>query len=81
MDKLREKITAWRAMAEEYKSKKVSVYIKDWNDEYYFANIVSVGEAIITITCFAPSDKANRTYYINWFNVCKFEDYKEPTNE
>ena len=77
MDNLRLKIEGWKNLAEIFLKEDKKVYIKDLNGDYYFADILLVGDATITIQCFAPDTRAGKNYTLYWVSIYRFDEYKE----
>ena len=75
-DKIK-KIEQWRNLAEVYLQKDIRVFIKDFRVTWYFADILIVGENILTIQCFAPEDKNGKKFYLMWEEITFFDRYKE----
>ena len=76
-DSIKEVIERYKLIAEDYLRENKKVFIKDINDQFYFAYILFVGESAIIIQCFAPANKNGEKYTLNWFLINKFEEYKE----
>ena len=73
---IKEKIARWQVLADLFDKQDKKVFIKDILDNYYFADILIVGEDTILIDCFAPEDrKGHQQLY--WANIVKFDEYKE----
>lgn len=77
MDNLRLKIEGWKNLAELFLKEDKKVYIKDLNGDYYFADIIFVGEEKITIECFAPDSRAGKSFTLYWISIYRFDEYKE----
>ncbi len=74
---IRNKVERWKVLAEIFLKEDKRVFIKDVNDNYYFADILLVGEDTITIMCFAPEDRADQKIVLYWVNVYYFDEYKD----
>lgn len=70
-----EKIERWKTTAEIFLKENIRVYIKDLGNEYYFADILFVGDRTITIQCFAPERKLGNKYTLWWNLIEEFEQY------
>ena len=70
-----EKIERWKALAEIFLKEDTRVAIFDVNDNYFFADILFVGEEKIRIECFAPEKKKGLKYDVYWYNVLRFDKY------
>jgi hypothetical protein len=76
MDKLRERIKSWQNLAEIFLKEDIAVYIKDYSDNFYFGNLLYVGESTVTVECFAPEQKKGQKHTLYWYSIDKFEGYK-----
>lgn len=81
MDNLREKIEGWKNLAELFLKSNKRVYIKDLNGDYYFADILYVGEDTIRIKCFAPDTRIGKTFTLYWVSIYRFSEYKNGVEE
>lgn len=77
MDNENSRISAWKNLAELFLKENKRVYLKDFNDDYYFADILLVGEQTILIKCFAPSDRKDKKITLYWAAIKRFAEYKE----
>ena len=77
MDKVRENIERWKATAEIFLKNNIPIFIQDTSDNFYFADILLVGENTISIKCFAPKDRTGIKYNLYWTLITKFEEYRE----
>ena len=73
----KEKIIAWQNLAETFLKEDKKVYIKDYSNNFYFADILLVGENTLTIMCFAPEQKAGQKFVLYWYAIEKFEGYRD----
>lgn len=73
---LRTKVERWKATAEIFLKKDIKVFIKDVDDNIYFADILFVGEDAITFQCFSPKHRAGQNKTLYWPLVLEFEEYR-----
>lgn len=66
-----------QSLAEIFLKEDKRVYIKDLNGDYYFADIIFVGEDSLTIQCFAPAHRDGKKYTLYWVSIERFDEYKE----
>ena len=71
-----EKIERWKLLAEQLLKQNKRIYICDINNQFYFADILLIGEETITIQCFSPLKRKNEKYVLNWFKIKDMEEYK-----
>jgi hypothetical protein len=76
-EKIMDKIERYKLLADEFLKNDIRVFIKDINDDYYFADILLVGEDKLTIQCFAPERKAGQKFYLRWSEIMFFDEYEE----
>ena len=81
MDKVNSRIQAWQNLAEIFLKEDKRVFIKDFNNDFYFADIILVGEQTLTIQCFAPDSRIGQKFILYWVQIERFEEYKEVKNE
>jgi len=72
----KEKVSRWKVLADLFDTEGKKVFIKDISDNWYFADILIVGEDTILIDCFAPSNRIGHQQ-LYWANIVKFDEYKE----
>lgn len=70
-----EKIARWKILADLFDKEDKKVFIKDVADNWYFADILIVGEDTILIDCFAPNDRVGHQQ-LYWVNIVKFDEYR-----
>jgi hypothetical protein len=70
------KIEQWKVLAEVYLKQDIKVFIKDYKDTWYFADILIVGEDTILIQCFEPEDKKGLKFDLFWQEISYFDKYK-----
>lgn len=73
---LRETIERFRIKAEAFLKEDVRVFIIDVNDNYYFCDILFVGEDYIYIENF-KGVRVGQKERLYWADIVKFEGYKE----
>ena len=77
MDTIKEMIERWKATAEIFLKTDVKVFIKDSSNNYYFADILLVGEDTITIQCFGPPQKKDLKFTLYWPLITELKEYAE----
>jgi hypothetical protein len=73
---IKEKMERMKVLAELWSNEDKKVFIKDVSDNWYFANILVVGEDTILVNCFSPKDRIGHQR-IYWANIVKMEEYRE----
>lgn len=73
---LRQKLERYILKAEMFLKNDTRVFIVDINDDYYWADLIFVGEEKVTFQCFSGK-LAGEKRTLLWFDVVKFEEYKE----
>lgn len=63
-----------KVMAEIFLKKDKSVFIKDVEDNIYFAHILLVGEDTITVQCFGPEQRKDEKVHLFWPMITKLEE-------
>jgi len=74
---IKEKLERWKILAETYLKEDQRVFIKDTYDNWYFADIILVGEDTIEIQCYAPEDRAGKKFTLYWALITYFDKAKE----
>jgi len=77
METIKDKIERYKVLAETYLKQDIRIFIKDYNDTYYFADILFVGEDKIEFQCFAPIDKKDLKVTLFWAEISDFDKYKD----
>ena len=72
----KDKVERWKATAEIFLKNNISVFIKDIDNNFYFGDILLVGEDVISIKCFSPKDRAGQKFNLYWMLIKDFEEYK-----
>ncbi len=73
---IREKIERWKIKAETFLKNDTKAFVVDINDQYYFCDIIFVGEDCIHVQGFKGKLMAEKSR-IYWSDVVKLEEYKE----
>lgn len=73
---LRDNIERIKGKAELFLKNNIPVFIKDVNDNYYFCNIIVIGEVYLYIEDFVGKRKGERSQIV-WYDIIHFEEYKE----
>ena len=76
METIKEKVERHKAKAELFLIKKKKAFIVDIKDTYYFCYIDRMDEEYIYVDNFKGKRKGINEK-INWFDIIKFDDYKE----
>jgi hypothetical protein len=71
----KEKVARWKVLADLWITNYKKVFIKDIQNNYYFADIKSFNDSTVTIKCFAPEDRKDKEYDLYWANIITFEEY------
>jgi len=58
-------------------SKDIPVSIVDTENNFYFGNILFVGDESLTIQCFSPQHRKGQKFRIYYLLIEKFEECKE----
>ena len=77
---IKEKGERFKALAEIFLKNDERVFIKDSDNNYYFADILFVGEDSIEIQCFGPSDRSGSKFVLYWPLISilsKYEDVRK----
>ena len=72
---------AWKNLAEDLLVLNKQCFIKDIENNYYFGEVLLVGDYQITIYCNAPEQRAGTKQTLYWSNIIKFTDKKEKLKE
>jgi hypothetical protein len=72
-EKIQEKILRWQLLADKYSETGANVFIKTLNENYYFCNIVLVGETTIMVDCYGPPQRKGKREIIEWLQIDTFE--------
>ena len=66
-----------KAVAEILLKENKKVYIKDSEENLYFADILFVGEDSVRIICFAPEQRKGEKFTLYFPLIVKLNEYKE----
>jgi hypothetical protein len=77
MDKVKDKAERFKVLAELLLKEDKRVFIKSFSNDFYFADILFVGEDKITIQCFSPQSRKGKKYYLYWIEIEVLQEYKE----
>ncbi len=76
MENIKEKVERMKAKAELFLRNDTRVFIIDTLDNYYFCDILSVGEDNLYVQHFIGKKKYEKERIL-WFDIIKFEEYRE----
>jgi len=81
MDKgLKEKMERMKAKAELFLKKDIHAFIVDINNNYYFCDILLVGEDYLTFKCFSGKRNGEKIR-LWWLDVVDIEEYQKEGDE
>lgn len=66
-----------KELAELFLNKDIRVYIKDIDDNIYFADLLFVGEDQIRFICYGPPQRIGEKVSLYWPQVVKLDEVKE----
>lgn len=69
-----EKLERWKLLAEDYLERDLTAYIKDLDDNIYFAKIILVGDRFLKIYCVGPAQREGQEISLEWLRIVKFEE-------
>ena len=76
-EEFKEKVERWKELAELFLKNDERVYIKDIDGNYYFADLILVGDDSITVQCFAPDDRIGKKYILYWPLIKRLDRYEK----
>ena len=76
-DTVTEKIERYRLLAEQFLNEDIRVAIWDINGEYYFADLILVGENLLKFQAFSPRSKSGKEFTLRWVEISKLIKYEE----
>jgi len=75
-NEITEKIERWKIKADALKVSNTHAFIKDINDTWYFCDVISFDDYLLTIKNFKGS-KMDQVQELFWSDIKHFEKYKE----
>ncbi len=76
METVKDKIERLKGKAEIFLKNKTKTFIVDLDDNYYFCKILLITEDYLYVKHFTGK-KSGEKEKIVWFDIIKFEEYKE----
>ena len=76
MENIKEKVERIKAKADLFLKNDIKVFIVDTLDNYYWCDILSVGEDYLFVQHFTGKKKFEKERIL-WLDIIKFEEYKE----
>ncbi len=77
MERIKEQGERLKVLAEILLKKNKRVFIKDIDNNIYFADILFVGEDTITIQCFNPIQRRGQKFFLYWALIVLLEECRE----
>lgn len=77
---LLEKIERFKLKSENFLKNNIKVFIIDINDQYYFSDILFVGDSYIIVRDFKGSRKYEKSRLL-WVDIVRIEPYKNKEGE
>lgn len=74
---LKEVIERWRILGEVLLKENKRVYVRDIHRNFYYADLLLIGEDTLEIQCFEPENRAGQKFVLYWANIVKFDEYKK----
>ena len=74
---VREKGERFKVLAEIFLKENKKVFIKDYSDNYYFGEVILIGESSITFYCFGPDKRAGKNITLYWPVIKLIEEYED----
>ncbi len=68
---------ALKTKAELFLDKDIKVMIKDIDKNWYFADLLFVGEDTLRFICFGPDQRSGQTYTKYWQLIVNIEEFVE----
>lgn len=75
-NELSKKIERWKLKGELFLKENKKVFIKDINNQYFFADILKLDKNTIELKCFAPEEKKDQKFILYWIDITHFTEYK-----
>ena len=76
METVKDKIERLKGKAEIFLKNNTKAFIVDIDDNYYFCDILLVGEDYLYVKHFTGKKKGEKERVV-WFDIIKFEEYQE----
>ena len=76
METAKEKIERFKAKAEIFLKNNTKAFIVNINNDYYFCDILIVGEDYLYVQHFAGKKKYEKERIL-WYDIIKFDEYEE----
>jgi len=73
---VKDKIERYKLLAEDFLKTNTRVAIWDIYGEYYFADILLVGDDLLTIYAFSPISKVGK-HYLRWAVIERIVEYRQ----
>jgi len=77
MDNGKLSVENWKALAEIFLKNDTRALIKDIDNNFYFCDILFVGEDSIRIQCFDPPSRKGLKFNLYWPLIIRVEEYIE----
>jgi len=75
-ENIKDKIERFKAKAEIFLKNNTKAFIVDLNDNYYFCDILLIGEDYLYVQHFTGKKKCEKERIL-WYDIIKFEEYEE----
>ena len=75
MDNGKGNLEQWKALAEIFLKNDTRALIKDIDNNFYFCDILLVGEDTITIQCFGPPSREGKKFRLYWPLIVRIEEF------
>ncbi len=76
MENIKEKVERMKAKAELFLAKDIKVFIIDTLDNYYWCDILLVGEDYLFVQHFTGKKEGEKERIL-WYDIIKFEEYRK----
>ena len=76
METAKDKVERFKGKAEIFLKNNTRAFIVDISDNYYFCDILLVGEDYLYVQHFTGKKKSEKERIV-WFDIIKFEEYEE----
>lgn len=71
------KMERWKQLGEIFLKNNIKAFIKDIDGNFYFADMILVGDDTLTFQCFDPEHRRGKKFRLYWPLIVEFEEYKE----